>query len=169
MTLEFGLTAGPYNTKYAPLAALAVAFQRRDILEPLKNVDLRMKKREIAGTEKLIQVFVSILAGCETISEVNTRLRPEQDLAQVWGWPHFVDQSTHSRTLDALTQMNLLQLRDATAAILRQHSQIVRHDWRSFLRVDFDLSGLPCSAAAEFSTKGYFSGKKTSLGDSWLV
>ncbi len=169
MTLEFGLTAGPYNTKYAPLAALAVAFQRRNILEPLRNVDLRMKKREIAGTEKLIQVLVSILAGCETLFEVNTRLRPEQGLAQVWGWSRFADQSTHSRTLDALTQMNLLQLRDATTTILRQHGQIVQHDWRGFLRLDFDLSGLPSSAAAELSTKGYFSGKKTSLGGNWLV
>ena len=164
MTLEFGLTAGPFNTKYAPLAALAYTYQRQGMLEPLQNVEIEMKKREIAAVEKLNQVLVSILAGCETLFEVNTRLRAEQALAQAWGWRRFVDQSTLSRTLDALTQMNIEQLRRGTSTILRQHGQTWQHDWRSFLRLDFDLSGLPCSAKAELSEKGYFSGKKTSLG-----
>lgn len=169
MKPEFGLTAGFCNTKYAPLAALAIAYRRRGILEPLKAVEIEMKKREIAAIEKLFQVLVLILAGCDTISEANTYLRPEQALAQAWGWSRFVDQSTLSRTLDGLTQMNLAHLREGLTTILRQSGQTRRHDWRGHLRLDFDLSGLPCSAHAELSEKGYFSGKKTPLGASWPV
>ena len=126
-----------------------------------------MKKREIGANEKLKQVLVSILAGCETLVEVNTKLRPETALVQAWRWPRIVDQSTLSRTLDALTQMNTEQLRSATVEIWRQHGQALQHDWRGHLRLDFDLSGLPSSAEAEASEKGYFSGKKTLQGVSW--
>ena len=37
MTLEFGLTDDHFNSKYAPLAALAVAYQQRQVLGPLKK------------------------------------------------------------------------------------------------------------------------------------
>jgi hypothetical protein len=104
---------------------------------------------------------VSILAGCETLSEVNLRLKSEPGLSAVWGWERFADQSSLSRTLDALTLMNIEQLRRSTTAIWWTHSQIRTHDWRGFLWLDFDLSGLPCSPRAEESQKGYFSGKKT--------
>jgi hypothetical protein len=62
--------------------------------------------------------------------------------------------------------MNIEQLRTATTAIWHSLSQTRQHDWRGFLLLDFDLSGLPCSPRAEASQKGYFSGKKTSLGAS---
>ncbi|MCB0202141.1 MAG: hypothetical protein KDI03_18895 [Anaerolineae bacterium] len=62
---------------------------------------------------------------------------------------------------------------EALAAVVRQISdrcsRTKRHDWRGFLELDFDLSGLPCGKQAEGSQKGYFSGKKTSLGGNWLV
>jgi len=168
MSLEFGLTEDHFNSKYAPLAALAVTYRHRQVLKPLENLAIAMKKREIEATDKLIQVLISILGGCETLVEVNSRLRPEGALAQAWGWPRFVDQSTLSRTLDALTQMNIEQLRSAVVEIWRQHGKTLQHDWRGHLRLDFDLSGLPSSAKAEASKKGYFSGKKTSQGVNWL-
>jgi hypothetical protein len=37
----------------------------------------------------------------------------------------------------------------------------MNRDWRKYLWLDFDLSGLPCGAQAEASQKGYFSDKKT--------
>ena len=109
-------------------------------------------------------MLLSILAGCETLSEVNSRLKGETGLAAMWGWSGWADQSTLSRTLDALTLMNLEQLRTSTTAIWQAHSQVRHHDWRGFLWLDFDLSGLPCSPQAEESQKGYFSGKKTPVG-----
>jgi hypothetical protein len=163
MTIEFGLTDELVNTKYAPLAALAVRYQRNQTLEPLEGVQIPMKTREFTPPAKLQQVLLSILAGCVTLSEVNTKLQPEQDLATVWQWERFADQSCLSRTLDALTLMNIDELREAVAFIWRANGQTVHHDWRGYLWLDFDLSGLPCGKQAEKSQKGYF-GEKNVTG-----
>ena len=168
MNIEFGLTKDRLvNTQHAPLAALSAHYQQKKVLESLKAVNVRMKTVDYSPVEKLQQVMLSILSGCEYLSEVNTGLRPDKTLAQVWQLESFSDQSNLSRTLDALTQMNIEQLRTAGTAIWHQNSRAMAHDWRGFLWLDFDLSGLPCGKQGEASTKGYFSGKKTSPDASW--
>jgi hypothetical protein len=167
MTIEFGLTDELTNTQYAPLAALSVHYQQNLTLKPLAGVRVPVKTRDFSPHDKLVQILFSVLAGCETLSEVNVRLRPEVNLARLWQWDRFADQSCLSRTLDALTLKQVDQLRGATAHIWRSHSLTVQHDWRGYLWLDFDLSGLPCGKQAEESQKGYFSGKKTSPGASW--
>jgi hypothetical protein len=107
--------------------------------------------------------LLSILTGCETLTEFNTKVRPEQTLAKLYHLEQFSDQSNLSRMLDALTLMNIEQLQQAIGQIWQTHSQTQHHDWRGFLWFDFDLSGLPCGKTAQKSQKGYFSGKKTSL------
>jgi len=161
MNIEFGLTDDPFNTQFAPLAVLLAHYKQNQVLAPLKKVVLQMKTRDFSPVSKLKQILVSVLAGCETLTAFNSELDGEVDLATVWGWERFADQSTLSRTLDALTLMNIEQLRTATTAIWRSISLTQQHDWRGFLLLDFDLSGLPCSPRAEASQKGYFSGKKT--------
>lgn len=161
MTLEFGQTDELVNTQYAPLAALLAHYQQNQVFKPLHHVHVGMKSRDFTPYDKLEQVIVSILAGCQTLSEVNQKLKPERSLAWVGGWSSFADQSGLSRTLDTLTLMNIEQMRQAGTEIWRTHSQTVTHDWRGYLWLDFDLSGLPCGKRAEASQKGYFSGKKT--------
>ena len=163
MTIEIGLTDELTNTQYAPLAALSAHYQQNHTLQPLEQVQIPMKMRDFGSASKLIQILLSILAGCKTLYEVNSKLKAEISLAAIWDWDHFADQSSLSRTLDALTLMNLDQLRQSTTAIWQAGSQVKSHDWRSFLWLDFDLSGLPCSPRAEESQKGYFSDKKTSV------
>lgn len=163
MTIELSLTNGLTNTNYAPLAALSAHYQQNQRLKPLTGVQIPMRTRVFSPCDKLIQVLLSILAGCETLSEVNSTLKQEQALATVWQWERFADQSTLSRTLDALTLTNIEQLRAAVNKIWRPQSQTLHHDWRGYLWLDFDLSGLPCGPQAQESQKGYFSGKKTLL------
>jgi hypothetical protein len=167
MTIEIGFTDELTNTQYAPLAVLSALYQRNSVLDPLGQVQIPMKIRDFSPADKLNQVFLSILAGCETLSEVTTKLKPERGLAAVWGWERFADQSSLSRTLDVLTLKQIDQLRQSTTTIWLAHNQTRAHDWRGFLWLDFDLSGLPCSPLAEESQKGYFSGKKTSPDASW--
>ena len=167
MTIEFDLTEELCNTQYAPLAALCAHYQQNQVLAPLEAVQIGQKERDFRPTDKLIQVFVSVLAGCRTLSKVNTRLKSETNVASIWDWKGFADQSCLSRTLDALTLKHLDPLRQATTQVWRTHSQIPNHNWRGYLWIDFDLSSLPCGPQAEKSQKGYFSGKKTSLGASW--
>jgi hypothetical protein len=171
MTIEFGLrheTAdNVLNTQHAPLVALAAHYQQHNTLQPLENVAVSMKTVTYSPASKLQQIALSMLAGCATVSEVNTHLKPDVALARAWHLDQFADQSMLMRTLDQLTQMNIDQLRTAVTAIWHEHSQTMQHDWRGFLWLDFDLSGLPCSSQAEASTKGYFSGKKTPPDANW--
>lgn len=160
MPIEFGTTNETVNTQYAPLAALIAHYKENQVLAPLKQVTIKMKTYDFKPQDKLEQVLVSILAGCPTLSEANTKLKSEIGLAQIGQWPRIADQSGLSRTLDALTLMNIEQLRTAVNQIWYPGSQTIKHDWRGHLWLDFDLSGLPCSKRAQASQKGYFSNKK---------
>jgi hypothetical protein len=164
MQIEIGIAEETYNTKYAPLAVLAAKYRDSQRLKPLQEVCIDMKKVNYSGQDKLEQLLLSILAGCEYISEVNSKLKTEEALAQAWGWRDFADQSSLSRCLDGLTQMNLDELAQASHEIWRERSQVLSHDGRGYLLLDLDLSGLPCSKRAEGSSKGFFSDKKTSQG-----
>ena len=163
MTIEIGFTHELCNTQYAPLAMLMAHYQQNQVLQPLATAQIAMKRRDFSAQGKLKQVLVSILSGCETFLEVNSRLKHELALGQACGWCRFADQSNLSRTMDALTQMNIDQLRTAIKEIWYPDSHLHQHDWRGFLWFDFDLSGLTCGKLAEKSQKGYFSGKKTPL------
>ncbi len=168
MDIKIGFTKELTNTSYAPLMALLAHYQHKDLLEPLRQVQIPMRQRDFEPYSKLYQVLVSILAGCETLSEVNVRLKPEQMLAEVLGVPRLADQSSLSRTLDALTLKNIDELRASIGQIWRPLSQVSARDWRKFLWLDYDLSSLPCGAKAEASQRGYFAGKKTSVAGNWL-
>ncbi|MCU0285165.1 MAG: hypothetical protein MUF15_02085 [Acidobacteria bacterium] len=148
------------NTQYAPLAALLAHYRSQNRLEQFENVPISIKTRDFSPTDKLEQVLVSILAGCETLSEANPKLKSEHLLAKVCGWSHFSDQSNLSRFLDQLTLKQIEDLRHATREIWWPYSRVREHDWRGYLWLDYDLSGLPCSANAQESQKGYFSDKK---------
>jgi len=163
MSIEIGLTDETTNTQYAPLAVLCAHYQTKQLLDPLRQVQIPMKTRIFSPGDKLIQVLLSILAGCGPLYEFNERMKPETGLASIWDLATFSDQSNLSRTLDVLSLKQIDVLREKTDAIKRKISQIPSHDWRRFLWLDFDLSGLPCSKRAEASQKGYFSGKKTQL------
>jgi hypothetical protein len=167
MDIKIGFTEKLTNTSHAPLVALFAHYQHKKLLEPLQRVQIPMRKRDFEPHSKLKQVLLSILAGCETLSEVNPHLRQEQVLADVLGLPRLADQSSLSRTLDALTLKNIDELRASMGQIWRPLSQVLARDWRSYLWLDYDLSGLPCGPKAEASQKGYFAGKKTSAAGNW--
>jgi len=160
MNLEIDFTSEFTNTRFAPLAALSAHYQDQRLLKPLQKVQIPMRNRYFEPADKLIQVLLSILAGCKTLSEVTTTLKPEKRLAAVWGWDHFPDQSSLSRTLDVLTQKQIDELRTQSARIWKYQSRVMLRDWRKYLWLDFDLTALPCGAKAESALKGYFGEKK---------
>lgn len=169
MDIKIGFTDELTNTSHASLTALLAYYQHNHLFQPLESIQIPMRKRDFAPHEKIIQVLLSILGGCQTLSEFNSRLKHEAVLAQVLGMSHLSDQSSLSRTLDALTLKNIDEFRSSTQQIWRPLSQVTARDWRSYLWLDFDLSGLPCGPLAESSQKGYFAGKKTSVAGSWPV
>lgn len=162
MTIKFGLTEELVNTQFGPVAALAACYESQKVLEPLQIIIPAVGKSDFPLANQLTQVILSILTGCEYLSMVNTRLRPERNFAQVYRIERFAHQSTLSRSLDGLSLTNLVELEQAVRAISQRCSRTRRHDWRGFLQMDFDLSGLRCGKQAQGSQKGFFSGKKTS-------
>jgi len=163
MTIQFGKTTELTNTQFASLAALIAYYEAHNVFEPLQSVTSTTQKSDFDLANKLSQIALSILSGCKYISEVNTKLRPERKLAQVKRIEQFAEQSTLSIALNELSQMNIEQLRTAVRQISDRRSRTRQHDWRGFLMLDFDLSGLPCGKQAEGGRKGYFAGKKTAL------
>ena len=160
MKLEIDFTPELINTRFAPLAVLSAHDQDQKLLKPLQKVQIPMRNRYFEPADKLIQVLLSILAGCETLSEVTTTLKPEKKLAAVWGWDHFPDQPSLSRTLDVLTQKQIDELRTQSTQIWKSRSCVMVRDWRKYLWLDYDLTALPCGSQAESALKGYFGEKK---------
>lgn len=163
MTIQFGLTDELVNSQFGPVAALATYYQCQNVLEPLQKIVPEVKKSDYPLANQLTQILLSILTGCEYLSVVDTKLGPEQSLAQLYRNEQFAHHSTLSRSLDRLTLTNLDQLSQAVRQISHRCSRTLRHDWRGYLLLDFDLSGLPAGPQAQKSRKGYFSGKKTPL------
>jgi hypothetical protein len=124
MRIEICETGEGFNTEYAPLGAILAKYQTEKRFDPLERIPILMKSRDFTPADKLIQVLISILAGCETLSEVNIRLKAEQPLARAGGWPRFADQSTLSRMLDALSQKQIEQMQEANQKIWWSESQI---------------------------------------------
>lgn len=169
MKTEFGLTNGPFNTKFAPLAALGLHFQQDGTLKYFDQITSESGQPDFSPATKLIQVLSSMLAGCEYICEVNSCLRSEMLLAHAWGFERYLEQSSLASGLNQLSRKQLEQLELVSRSIWRLHSRSLAHDWREFLRLELDISGLPCGKRAEESEKGYFSGKKTRLDANWPV
>ena len=163
------LVAMPDDTGFAPLGVLGYCLMRTSFLAPvLRAVTVPIKTVQHLPAAKLLDVLVSILAGCRAVSQVNTRLRPDLALAHAWGRPQFAAQATLARTLDSFTDADVRQLRQGCEALFRRESLTFRHpfadDW---LWLDIDLTPLPASKHAQASTKGKISPKKTSMAGNW--
>jgi hypothetical protein len=151
----------PDETSFVPLGVLGYCLTRTQFLTPVwAELDLPLKTVDHPPQAKLLDVVVSILAGCRAIAQVNTRLRPDIALARAWGRERFAEQSTLTRTLDVFSPTEVAQLRCGSEALFRRESQVLRHDFvRDWLWLDIDLTPLPISKFAEGSTKGKFKQK----------
>ena len=163
-----GLSDMKANTQWAPLAVLGYRLQQRKFFEPLyQQLDLHQKHIRYTSQDKLITCLVSMMSGCQSISHINTHIRPDRALAQAWGLACFSEQSSVANTLNRFTEIHVAQLRQAVNTIYLREGRAVQHNYTSqgLLILDVDLTGLPASKHAEGSRKGYFSGKKGGVDD----
>lgn len=164
MSIDVGLCQRPDSCGFVPLAALGYCLSHSDFFAPLAQVQLPMKTIDHSPQQKLQDVVASILTGCQSIAQINTKLRPEQALAHAWQRSAFASQSGISDTLDAFSPETVGQLRGALTTLYSTHGKAPSHDFAAaLLWLDIDLTGLLFSKAAEDSTKGYFAGKKTAM------
>jgi len=148
------LTKMPQDTNFAPLGVMGYCLTRTNFLAPVfTDLTLPLKEVDYPPVIKLLDVLVSVLAGCRAISQVNTRIRPDLALA---------------RTLDAFSPQHVAQLRQGSEALFRRESRALRHDFaQDWLWLDIDLTPLPASKHAEGSTKGKIGGEKTDMDANW--
>jgi len=150
------------QTNFVPLGVLGYCLTRTHYFDPLfSEVRLPLKTVLHAPQDKLLDLLVSILAGCRSVAQVNTRIRPDLVLAQAWNRPRFAEQSSLMRTLDIFDAVGLSQLRQGSETLFRRESRTLTHDFgRDWLWLDIDLTPLPISKHAEGSSKGHM-GEKT--------
>jgi hypothetical protein len=162
MPVRITLEDAGAHCSFVPLAVLGYCLTRSNALQPLwADLSLKMKLCDHSVQAKFQDVLVAILAGCSSLAQVNTRIRPDRVLAQAWQRPLFAEQSTLSRTLDALRPTHVEQLRAGHLRLTRLNTQLRIHDWRTPLILDIDPTSLVTSKHAEASRKGWVSGKKT--------
>lgn len=164
MPIQITLDESTDQCTFVPLAVFGYCLTQSGVLRALwSKLTLDMKTYDHPPTAKLQDMLVAILAGCRSLAQVNSRLRPERVLAHAWQRPAFADQSTLSRTLDALRPADIDQLRAGNLHLLQQFSQLRQHPWPQSVIVDIDPTSLLTSKRAEGSRKGWVSGKKTNI------
>jgi len=154
------------STPCAPLVALGLYLRQIEFLKPIRDqVHIAQKTVRHAPIDKLLDAFMTILAGAHGLGEANTRLRSDRALQEAFGRNACADQSTIQATLNAATDTNVVQLTAALTTIYRQHSQGFRHPYQRRLQLrDVDLSGMPCGPKAARATKGYFANQRHRRG-----
>ncbi len=157
------------DTRFSAHAGLAVLGQHWQALGLWavveQQVHIRQKVLVHRPTDKLLDAFITILAGGRGVVEVNACLHPDRALQRAFGRAGCADQSTVSDTLNACTAANVGEMRAALQQLLRQHGRAYRHDYAAAWQVlDVDLTGWPTGPSAEGASKGYFPRQKSRRG-----
>ena len=145
-------------TAKAPLCALGEVVCAKHLFDPIhQGVSIEQKTVVYRPTDKLVFPILGILAGAETLSEINIKLRPDKVLLNAFGYNRCADISVIQQTLDAATETTVCELESALDAIWDTHtrSQLSPVTVGEVMCVDIDLSALPVSKRAEGSEKGY--------------
>ena len=150
-------------TPQAPLCALGEVLRVREVFQPLHDaVDIRQKTVVYSPADKLVFVVLGMLSGAETVSEIQTKVRPDRGLLGAFGYQRCADASVIQQTLDASTEATVASLESALAEVRLQQCQ--RHEVSSVgqepIHVDIDLSALPIGKRAEGAKKGYVAKKR---------
>ena len=137
--------------------------QSKKVFEPIhQGVSIDQKNVVYRPTDKLVFAAIGMLSGAQTVSEINTTVRPDTVLLNAFGYSRCADQSVIQQTLDAATETTVSELEAALNRIREPHTQTDSDGVGAgdVLCVDMDLSALPVSKRAEGAEKGYVAKQK---------
>ncbi|HEU0000324.1 MAG TPA: transposase [Ktedonobacteraceae bacterium] len=149
----------PQFSSSASLAGLVAHLRARGVLDDLRQgVHIRQKTVKDRPQDKLLDILLVLLAGAQSLVQLNTLLRDDAAVQQAAGRTRCAEQSVAQQTLDAATAENVTELQQVLTTLIQRHSQVAHHSFRAaWLLLDVDLTGLPAGKQAEQSVKGYFS------------
>lgn len=155
-----------YFSSRASLAAMGRKVKQIKLFEPVsQQVQIAQKTVKYSPSEKLMDAFITLLAGAQGLVEVNKRLKADPGLQRAFGRRGCAEQSVVQDTLDACNAENVVQMHQAMETIFRRHSQTYRHDYRlDWQMLDVDMTGRPCGKKAKFASKGYFAKQRNRRG-----
>ena len=135
-----------------------------------KHVFVNQKVYNFTRNQKIMQVFASMMFGCEDNKRMNKVLREDNyEYSRYFGLPRWVDQSVVSDTFRALTAENISQLEmvwqesmEVTEVISGLRRRIESGE---YITIDIDLTGDVCKSKDDPTvTKGYFPQKRGKTG-----
>jgi hypothetical protein len=155
-----------FDSGHASLCLLGAHLRRSGFFAPLEDaLRIKQKARKFTPVQKVEMLFVALLAGAKAVAHTGGTLRADRALQVAFGLPGCAEQSVIADTLDAATEENVAELRQAAEALFVRHSRARRHDFRrDVLVLDLDLSPLPASASAEGSERGFMGRSRSRTG-----
>lgn len=159
----------PQSTKFsshASLIALGQYLERTTIWQAIEiHVEIKQKVIQHTPTDKLKDAWISMLAGAQSLVELNTLVRPDLALQRAFGREACADQSTVSETLNACDEQTVAQMQQALTQIYQRYGQGYGHHYGKIMQIlDVDMSGMVCGRQAEGAEKGYFPNQKGKRG-----
>lgn len=114
-----------------------------------QQVKSDQKTIDYRPTDKRVFVTVGMLAGAETVYDINQTLRPHQPLLTPFGYQQGADPSVIQQTLNAATEAHVVELEQAIKPIWDQPNPFLlrepQPDEANPVTMDIDLSALPAS------------------------
>ncbi len=165
-SIMIGERVKAYFSSHASLAALGRKVNQLKVFAPIvQKVQIAQKMVKYSPVEKLIDAFITLLAGGQGMVEINKRLKADVGLQRAFGRTGCAEQSVVQETLDACTGENVVQMHQAMEIVFRRLSQTYHHDYQLDWQVlDTDMTGRPCSKKAKFASKGYFAKQRNRRG-----
>jgi hypothetical protein len=160
------ISVHPEPSAQASLAAVVAHLKAHGLFDELRQgIHIAQKTVKDSPQDKVQDILLALLAGVQSLVQLNTRLADEPALQRAAGRSRSAEQSVAQQTLDAATQDNVAELQQVLTTLLRRDGQVAHHAFRSeWLLLDVDLTGLPAGKRAEQSVKGYFSEPGTRRG-----
>ena len=107
----------------ASLAVIGLLTRRMGLWRIIEqHVQIQQKVLKHRPVDKLLDAFINIVAGGHGLVEINTRVRADPAVQRAFGRMDCAEQSVVSDTLNACTQENVEQMRQALLELYRSHS-----------------------------------------------
>lgn len=138
-----------------PLGLLVAFAEKLDYFKAFQtHFQIAMKSVDYTPIQKLLTLVYSLAVGCDSIKDINHKLRPYSAAARLLGLERVPDQSQIHRLLHAFQPQHVGQIELIFESLLQQFG-LCHHVQR--VDLDLDSTGLMVYGNTyQFSRKGYF-------------